>query len=384
MTIDDVLTCILRLPEVRAVGDGSQDVLVVLVRTDSGAVGIGEMHTAPTVGAAIIHAPISHVRSRGLASVLVGEDPLDIDGCWQLMADASEVYGRRGVAMHAISGVDLALWDLRGKLEGRSVSDMLGGRHREVLRPYASVLMPETVEEAEILAADCRDEGFTAVKYGWGGLGAGPDRARALVSAVRSTDPRAELMIDVGAGLPFEAAIRLAELLAPFRITFLEEPLHPDDLDGFARLREASPIPIATGEKETSLAGFRELITRGRPHIVQPDLARAGGFTEVERIYELARTHGIEVIPHCWSTDILVAATCHFIASRPMQVPLEFCLADNAIRRNLATQPLRFRGDGVHVPAGPGLGIALDPDTIDHFAVQSSHPLGEILEAIAM
>ena len=383
MIIDDVLTCVLRLPVVRAVGDGTQDVLIILVRSDSGAIGIGEMHTAPTVGAAIVHAPISHVRSRGLASVLIGQDPLDIAACWHRMVEATEVYGRRGVAMHAISGVDLALWDLRGRVEGRSVSDLLGGRRHEVLRPYASVLMPDTVAEAETLAIRCHEAGFVAVKYGWGGLGAGAQRAKALVSTVRAVDPKAALMIDIGAGLPVEEALEVAELLAPFDITFLEEPLHPDDLDGFARLREACPIPVATGEKETSLAGFRELIIRGRPHIVQPDLARAGGVTEAVRIHELAASHDVEVIPHCWSTDILVASTCHFIASHETAVPLEFCLEDNPLRRDLAKKPISFDGAGVQVPDGPGLGIDLDPDVIRRFAVGSSHPLDEILEAVS-
>ncbi len=382
MKITQLSTVVLRLPEVRAVGDGTQDVLVILVHTDDGVVGIGEMHTAPTVGEAIVHAPLSHVRSRGLASVLVGMDPLDTTGCWQRMADATEVYGRRGVALHAISGVDLALWDLRGKAEGRPVVELLGGRRHDRLETYASVLMPDTVEEARALAESCAAQGFTAVKYGWGGLGGGVEQARRLVQAVRDVAPDSELMVDVGAGLGLDDALPLVDALAEFDLAFLEEPLHPDDLDGFARLVEASPIPIATGEKETSLAGFEALIAHGRPDIVQPDLARAGGFTEVERIWSLAAATGTRLVPHCWSTDILVAATAHFLASKPPAIRLEFCLEDNPLRRELNRWPLWPVDGFVAVPDRPGLGVELDPEIVARFGVGFSAPRGQILEAI--
>ena len=382
MRITDISTVVLRLPEVRAIGDGTQDVLLVLVHTDAGITGIGEVHTAPTVAEAIVHAPISHVRSRGLASVLLGEDPLDIDACWQRMYEATEVYGRRGVAIHAISGVDLALWDLHGKVEGRSVAELLGGRHHTVLDTYASVLMPDTVADARTLAEACATEGFTAVKYGWGGLAGGLEQAVALVGAVRGAAPDAQLMVDVGAGLAFDEALRLAQALEPFDLAFLEEPLHPDDLEGFARLAAESPTPIATGEKETSLAGFATLMEHGRPDIVQPDLARAGGFTEVERIWDLAQRRSVRVIPHCWSTDILVSATAQFLASRPEPIRLEFCLEDNPLRRELVTEPLQAAGGVVTVPSGPGLGIELDPAILRRFGVSFSHPKDHILEAV--
>ena len=382
MRITEINTVVLRLPEVRAIGDGTQDVLLIFVHTDTGAIGIGEMHTAPTVGEAIVHAPVSHIRSQGLAQVLLGEDPSDIDACWQRMADASEVYGRRGAAFHAISGVDLALWDLRGKAEGRPVADLLGGRRQDTLETYASVLMPDTVEDAVTLAGSCADEGFAAVKYGWGGLAGGLDQARRLVGAVRDTAPDTDIMIDIGAGLQLDEALALAQALEPFDIAFLEEPLHPDDLDGFAQLTAQSPIPIATGEKETSLAGFRTLIEHGRPDIVQPDLARAGGFTEVERIWELAIDRGVRLVPHCWSTDILVAATVQFLASRPEPIRLEFCLEDNPLRRELNPDPVWPVDGVVTVPEAPGLGVRLDPEIVDRFGVSFSAPRQHILDAV--
>jgi L-rhamnonate dehydratase len=379
MRITRVATVELRLPVVLPIGDGTQDVLIVLVHTDEGITGIGEVHTSPSVGAAIIHAPVSHIRSRGLATVLVGEDPLDIEGCWRRMHEASEVYGRRGVAMHAISGVDLALWDLRGKVEGRPLCELLGGRNHPVLDTYASVLMPDTVEETRALAQRCADEGFRAVKYGWGGLAGGLERTKELVGAAREVGGERDLMIDVGAGLGLDEAVALARVLEPFDVRFLEEPLHPDDLDGFAALAEATSIPIATGEKETSLAGFAQLIRHGRPGIVQPDLARVGGITETLRVWDLAVAEGTALIPHCWSTDVLVSATAHFLASRPEAIPLEFCLEDNPLRRDLAREPLISVDGRVTVPDGPGLGITLHRDVIEQHAVRFSHDPDETL-----
>ena len=379
MRITRIATVELRLPVVLPIGDGTQDVLIVLVHTDEGLTGIGEVHTSPSVGAAIIHAPISHVRSRGLASVLVGQDPLDIEGCWQRMHEASEVYGRRGVALHAMSGVDLALWDLRGKAEGRPLCDLLGGRHHAQLDTYASVLMPDTVEDTRALAQRCVDEGFRAVKYGWGGLAGSLERTAELVGTAREVGGDRDLMIDVGAGLRLDDAVALADVLTPFDIRFLEEPLHPDDLDGFAALVDATDIPIATGEKETSLAGFAQLMRHGRPDIVQPDLARVGGITETLRVWDLAAAEGTELIPHCWSTDVLVSATAHFLASREAAIPLEFCLEDNPLRRDLAVEPLRSIDGRVRVPEGPGLGITLRRDTIEQHAVRWSHEPDETL-----
>ncbi len=381
MIITEISTVVLRLPVVLAIGDGTQDVLIVVVHTDEGVTGVGEVHTSPTVAEAVIHAPVSHVRSRGLASVLVGQDPLDTVACWERMYEATEVYGRRGVVMHAISGVDLALWDLRGKVEGRSVAELLGGRQHRQLAAYASVLMPDTVDEARQLARDCAAQGFAAVKYGWGGLGAGIEQAVRLVAAVREEAGDGEVMIDIGAGLDVEQALRLAEAFEPYDLTFLEEPLHPDDLAGFRRLAEASPIPIATGEKETSLAGFTTLIEQGRPDIVQPDLARAGGFTEVERIWHRARDHDVRVIPHCWSTDVLVAATMQFLASRPEPVMLEFCLEDNPIRREVAVESLWAVDGYVTVDDRPGLGITLNPRTLRELGVSFSGPAQDVIAA---
>ena len=370
MKIVDVETLQLRLPVVRDIGDGTQDVLILRVHTDEGHVGIGEVHTSPSVAQQVIDAPLSHVKSRGLRDVLVGHNPLEINPLWHRMYQATAVYGRRGIAIHTISGIDLALWDLLGKVTDLPVASLLGGSFRSKVQPYASVLMPETVQGTEELTRRCLDEGFSAVKFGWGTLGSDISDDARRIEAARRVAPDAELMIDVGYGLPLDRALALAHALAPFGLSFIEEPLDPDDIRGFRWLSERSPIPVATGEKESTRHGFDQLLEHGRPHVVQPDLARAGGFSETRIIADRAEAAGVRCIPHCWSTDVLVASTLHFIASRREEVRLEFCLEGNDLRRNVARSPITMVDGAVHVPEGSGLGIELNEDTIQRYCVK--------------
>ena len=175
-------------------------------------------------------------------------------------------------------------------------------------------------------------------------------------------------MIDMGTPVPLDDAIWLADALADHRVFFLEEPLSPDDLDGFARLTARSRTPIATGEKETTRHGFRDLMERGGLRIVQPDVARCcGGITETMRIAALAESRGVDVIPHCWASDILVAATAHCLASFKQPGYLEFNATDNPLKTDLLVAPIRQVDGHVRVPTGPGLGVELNRDTVDRY-----------------
>jgi L-rhamnonate dehydratase len=365
LRIVDVECTMIRLPEVRLVGDGTQDTLIVKVHTDEGITGIGEAHTSPWVAKAVIEAPVSHITARGLREIVIGEDPLNIAPLWDRMYSLSAVYGRRGVVIHAISAIDMALWDILGKVTGMPVYRLLGGAYRTEIEPYASMLdmdsQDQTISEVRRLV----DEGFRAVKLGWGNLGKDTRSDLKFIASVRkAAGPETALMIDIGTGMELSRAIPLAKGLADSGVYFLEEPLSPDDLDGYARLCEVSPVPIATGEKENTRFGFRDLMERGRLPIVQPDVARVGGLTEARRIAEMASLRGVTVIPHCWSTDILVAATLHFIASLKSCPYLEFCVLDNPIRREVAASPIRVQGGVVKVPQSPGLGIELNEETL--------------------
>jgi L-alanine-DL-glutamate epimerase-like enolase superfamily enzyme len=369
MRITGVETLLLRQPEVRLVGDGTQDVTIVRVHTDAGLTGTGEAHTSPYAARALIEAPSSHVAGRGLAEVIMGRDPLDIEVLWDDMYRQTMVFGRRGVAMHALSAIDLALWDIYGQATGLPLYRLLGGRRRARVRAYASILWPGTTADAVRTVSELAARGFTAVKLGWGGLGQDLRADVATVAALRrAVGEGVDLMIDVGQGMSRKAARRFVGAMEQFGVAFVEEPLSPDDLDGYRELGRHTQVPIACGEKETGLWGFRELIERGQLDIIQPDLARAGGITECRRIAALARLHHTTLIPHCWSTDILVRATLHFVACLPEEPLFEYCITDTPLRFGVTTDPIGVDADGfVAVPEEPGLGVKLHRETLERF-----------------
>lgn len=318
MRITDIEAIPLRLPTVLPIGDGTQDSLVVKVHTDEGIVGIGECHTSPYVQKQIIDAPMSHVAAIGLREVLVGEDPTNIEYLWQKMYHKSIVFGRRGAAMHAISAIDIALWDILGKALGQPVYKLLGGRFRTEVPAYASDLMPDDPDETVERALQQKAAGFRAAKFGWGALGKSVKEDLRQVGQLRQAlGDDFDIMIDMGLQVDFSHALTLGRGLQELGVYFLEEPLSPDDLDGYRRLSDALDMRVACGEKEQTRWGFRDLMERGGVDVIQPDVARAGGLTECRRIATLAGVAGRMVIPHCWSTDILVAATLHFIATLP-------------------------------------------------------------------
>jgi L-rhamnonate dehydratase len=368
MNITDVETIILRLPNVLPNGDGLQDVLLIRIHTDEGIVGIGEAHTVPLVLKAVIDAPISQLTGQGLRQMLIGKDPLDINALWAMMYNHTTTFGRRGVVLQAISGIDIALWDILGKVTSQPVHRLLGGARRHRLRTYASDLTPDTVEGIVTAAERHRSNGFTAMKFGWGQLGQNVRDDLKWVERVRvAVGNDVDLMVDMGTPVPLDDAIWLGDALADCSVRFLEEPLSPDDLDGFARLTARSRTPIATGEKETTRFGFRDLVERGGLRIIQPDLARCGGITEAVRIAALAELRGVAVIPHCWATDILVAATAHLLATLENAPFLEYNATDNPLKTDLLSRPIQSVDGYVSVPDAPGLGIELNEETIERY-----------------
>lgn len=374
MKITDVESVVLRLPEVREIGDGCQSVLIIRVRTDEGIDGIGEAHSNPQVSKAVLDSPLCSVSASGLARLLIGEDPLAINRLWDKMYKHSQTYGRRGAAMHVISGIDIALWDILGKVAGQPVHRLLGGARKSRPRVYASDLAP-TEPSPEAMIEQARRHvanGYRAIKFGWGALGADPRSDARQIGRIReAVGDDVDIMVDMGFAVPLEDAIYLGRALAEHRVFFLEEPLSPDDVAGFARLTAVSPTAIATGEKETTQYPFIDLMDRGGLRIIQPDVARVGGISEAMRIAALAESRGVRMIPHCWSTDVLVAATLHVIATLRDCPYLEYNVTDNPLRTNLLRAPLRPRNGEIEVPTGPGLGLELDPDTIARYRVDA-------------
>jgi L-rhamnonate dehydratase len=368
MKITAIEPIILRLDQVDTTrADGTQDAFVVRVHTDEGLVGIGEADTSPYVARTIVEMPSSHAVARGLGELLIGQDPSRIGELWDRMYRGSYHYGRAGAALHVMSAIDIALWDIAGQAAGLPVCELLGGRRREAMPVYASEVMPETAAEVRAIARRAVADGYRALKLGWGPLGASLDADVELVAAAREElGPDRTLMIDGGMAYSVKRAIQLLRELRPFDVYWLEEPLLADDYDGYRRLSDAVPVRIAAGEADSGLRPYRALVELGHVDVLQPDLARCGGFTVARQIAEMAAASGTEVVPHCFSTGILVAASLHFTAAISGATFSEFSVAGSPLVNGLLTRPFALDAEGrVPVPTGPGLGISLNEELVE-------------------
>lgn len=358
---------------VKLINDSAQDGIIIKVYTDEGIVGYGEVDSSPQAVKAIIDAPVSHRLCQGLGQTLIGEDPLEIDRLWEKMYFNSTFYGRRGVAIHAISGIDIALWDILGKAFNQPIHKLLGGQFRSKVRAYASLLMPDTPEQCYAEGRKWVEQGFTAVKFGWGGFGQSFKQDVALVQAAREAiGPDVDLMLDIGfipsPDVPVEAASRalLLRAIEDYKPYWVEEPLYPDDLEGYRKLAESANTRIACGENETTRYGFKQLIEAGKVDVVQPDVTRCGGISEARKIAQLAEANHVLCVPHCWSTGIVEAAALQFIAATPNSHLLEYCVADTPLRREIAEE-IRVENGYAAVPEKPGLGIEVNEEAIEKY-----------------
>lgn len=373
MKITDVETLILRqasIDDTRA--DGGQDTLVVRVHTDEGLCGVGEVDSSPEMVAAAIHAPKSNAVVQGLRGLLIGEDPLRRPELWERMYRGSIYAGRRGVVMHAMSGIDIALWDIAGQAENSPICDLLSSTPRDTIRVYASILMDEQPEEVRNKISQLRNEGFTAIKLGWGPIGKSRATDIALVTAAReAAGEDVDLMLDAGYGygVSVDEALYIAHALAELRFRWFEEPFLPDEIDAYVELTARSPLPIAAGEQCTTVWDFRELADKHAVNIVQPDLARCGGITEFMRIEEVTRAAGMWCIPHAWKTGILKAASLHVNAVIPGERLQEWCVEPNALTVDLVEPHLPVINGLARVPRAPGLGIQLNDELVNQLRV---------------
>jgi L-alanine-DL-glutamate epimerase-like enolase superfamily enzyme len=369
MRITGIEPIVLRAGQTRQ-ADSSFEAFVVRVHTDAGVVGIGEALSSATVMRAVLQAPTSHGVALGFQDMLLGEDPLEPERLWDRVYRGSLFYGRRGAVIHALSAIDIALWDIRGQVLGLPISALLGGAIRRRVRPYASHVMPDSPDRAATLAAGSVRQGFTAVKLGWGPLGRSAALDEALVRAVReAVGPEIEVMIDVGLCWDAATAVQRVRQLERYRPYWIEEPLPPDDLEGYARLADAVDTRIAAGEELTTRWEFRDLLERGRVDVVQPDVARAGGFSETRRVLAMAEARHTEWAPHVYGTGILQVAAAHLVAASPGGHFLEYCMSDSPLSRDLAIPPLPLREGLVDVPDRPGLGVTLDEAVLARFRV---------------
>jgi len=369
MKITDVETIYLRLPRVRQEADSGQDALVVRVHTDACITGIGEVDSAPLAVHGVIQGPYSHAVTSGLREIVLGEDPFETEYLWHKMYRRNIYSGRRGIAIHAMGGIDMALWDIKGKALGLPVWKLLGGGFHRRIRAYASTLFGHTPEETRERGKRFVGRGFTAVKFGWAPLGQDEATDIALVrEARRGVGESADLMIDAGLCYDTKTAIQRARQFEEFRPYWFEEPLSPDNYDGYRRLSESTSLRIAAGEEESSRLSYLELMDRGRIEVVQVDLTRCGGFTEAMKIASLAADRGLPCVNHGFTTYINIASALHFLASIPHSFILEYVVEEGtSLREEITRQEIRAVDGWVKVPEEPGLGVTLDEEAVARY-----------------
>ena len=326
-------------------------------------------------GPARLTAPIV----RFYRDLLIGADALATEAIWQTLYNRLRDHGQKGLAIEALSAVDIALWDLKGRHLGLPVHRLLGGPLRTRVEAYATGFYrkrtgdPFTylIEEAHQRVA----EGFGAIKLK---LGFGLDEDVQLCEAVRRA-VGAELRIMVDANHAYDAtgAIRLGRAIEAFDIAWFEEPVPPEDLAGYCEVKAALRIPIAGGEAEFTRWGFRALVAERLVDVLQPDVCAAGGISECKKIGDMANAFGVRVNPHVWGTGVALAASLQLLAVLPHNPPglyaieplLEFDRSEHPIRMAVLTEPIEQHGGWVAVPQGPGLGIEIDRDALAGFAV---------------
>jgi D-galactarolactone cycloisomerase len=349
------------------------DATLIRVETDSGLVGIGAALGTPPVVAAIIE--------HELEPELVGEDPMFSERLYEKMYNGSraipalergvpqpEVSRRRGMVMEAIAGIDIAIWDVKAQALGVPIYQALGATRRSV-RGYASGGWAPG-DEAEAELGGYAAKGFTAVKMrvvGRDGFSIAKCLRR-VQAARRGIGPDVELMVDAHGSLEVANAIKLAKELEPYNIAWFEEPVSPDDHLGQAEVRRATTIPIASGEREFTRFDFQDLLDRQAIDIAQPDVARAGGLTEIRRIAALTSTRGVRLAPHAWGSAVLFAASIHVAMAAPNCHILEVTQGYMPMMWELFNEPFDIRPDGtVHAPERPGLGFTLRADALERF-----------------
>ncbi len=357
---------------------GRRTALIVEIHTDAGLVGIGEAESSgrPEITKAII--------AHDLRPLLVGADPRDIERLWAVMYRRTMSRGRKGYVLFAISGVDIALWDLLGKVAGLPVYRLLGG-FTDKVPAYASGGFYAEGKGTRELAAEMAGyiaRGFRAVKMKIGrntnDLYDHADRCRtteeedlARVAAVReAVGPGVKIMVDANTVWDPATAIRIGRELQKLGVYFLEEPVPAENLEGSAQVAAALDMMVAGYETEYTRFGFRDLLAHKAVDIVQPDVIRAGGFSECRRIAALASAQHMLCTPHAFASALSLVANLHLLGSLPNGDMLEFCQVPNALISELLSEPIEVDRQGyVHLPDRPGLGVALDPRAIEKYAV---------------
>ena len=365
----------------------AQDTCLVIIKTDEGIEGYGECDTSPWVAKAFIESPGTHTMDQCVKDILIGSNPLDINKLWSKIYVGSAMTGRRGAGVNAISAIDMALWDIKGKYENKPVFELLGGKKQNEVIPYAS-LQPvghsfqEYKDSLVEWAKKAKDLGFKAVKsevtlngpYAHSGLKENDDKTTEVIEAVRNAlGPEIKLMIDVQyRWLNADEALPVVKEWKDFDIYFLETPVWTDDIKSYARMHDEAPMKIAAGEWLSTRYEFEDLIVNGKIDVAQPDVGRCGGLTESKIIADMSQKYNRIIVPHCWKTSISISATAHFAFNTPNCAFIEYLppqLCVEVLRKELATEGFEFKDGKILPPTKPGLGIELNKDAIKKYQV---------------
>ena len=331
---------------------------LVLVHTDTGAVGIGSGYSHPGL--------MELVLQHQLAPFLQGEDPTQVETLWEKMYRITRWYGRKGAAMTAVGALDTALWDLRGQAAGQPVWRLLGGQ-QSTCPAYASALLWNDVDALAAEAARHIENGFRRVKMR---LGRSSEYDVAAVQAVRQAiGPDNDMLVDGSMRYNNQTAREMAAQLETHSAFWFEEPFEPENLEAFTSLRQDVRVPLAAGENEFGLQGFKELIRNQAVDIVQPDASRCGGITETKRVADAAQAAGLRVATHSWSDALAIVANAHVISNAPNGITVEVDQTCNPLVEQLLNEPLDITDGQLALSEAPGLGVSL------HQAVIESHRL---------
>jgi D-galactarolactone cycloisomerase len=344
--------------------------VLIEITTDAGITGWGE---------AFGPARMSWGALRLLEPMLIGRDPLQTETVWQSLYGPLREHGQKGPFVDALSAIDIALWDIKGKHFGLPVHQLMGGPLRNEVPAYATGLFrfrdgdPEKYLPAEAVAYV--EEGYKALKMKVGfGIA---DDVRAVRAVRQAIGSGPDLLVDANEAYDVASAVRLGRMIEQYEIGWFEEPIPPEHLDGYREVRMLQPIPVAGGEAEFTRYGFRDVLTKGAMDIIQPDICAAGGLSECKKIADMAQAFGIRCNPHTFGTPVAIAASLQLLALIP-DVPgalntsppmLEFDRTEHPIRDAMMTDALRPKEGMIRIPDGPGLGIEIDRDVLKHFRI---------------
>ena len=367
----------------------AQDNLIVKIHTDDGLFGIGETDTNPWGVKATIESPGTHAIGRGMIETVIGKDPTNVEGIWHELYEKTMMTSRRGLGICAIGAIDMALWDLCGKIYGQPTWKLLGGSVKDFIVPYASLLpdgnnLKDYSDSLVNKVVKAKELGFRAAKleicikgpYSHNNIQIEDDAefAKMVHRCREAVGNEMTLMADVAyAWEDWKSALSALNMINEDNLYFIETPIRIDDLEGLAKLSDATSVRVATGEMLQTRFECIETIERGKVDVIQPDVGRVGGLTEAKRVAQYAEDKGVLVVPHCWKSAIGIAASVHLSAISPTCAYIEFLpkeLAESQLRKDLVIDEHQVTNGKIPLPSKPGLGIEINENKLDEYLIK--------------